>query len=141
MPLSPAHLHQHQTHQFLPDGVKVLANGGQWDGGELGQSDVVEADDRHVIGDASTGLVEGAHQAEGGLVIATEDGGHVLWPKVILVNNDYQTIPMLISNLTAGYVTDYGMLMLAVLIASLPTMVLFLLLQRAFTEGITGAVK
>ncbi|MCT1458502.1 carbohydrate ABC transporter permease [Aestuariimicrobium sp. p3-SID1156] len=64
-----------------------------------------------------------------------------LWPKVILVNNDYQTIPMLISNLTAGYVTDYGMLMLAVLIASLPTMVLFLLLQRAFTEGITGAVK
>lgn len=64
-----------------------------------------------------------------------------LWPKVILVKNDYQTMPMLISNLTAGYVTDYGVLMLAVLIASLPTMVIFLILQRSFAEGMTGAIK
>jgi len=64
-----------------------------------------------------------------------------LWPKVILVDNAYQTMPMLISNLTAGYVTDYGVLMLAVLLASLPTVVIFLVLQRAFAEGITGAVK
>ena len=64
-----------------------------------------------------------------------------LWPKVILVNNAYQTMPMLISNLRAGYVTDYGVLMLAVLLASLPTMVIFLILQRTFAEGITGAIK
>ncbi|MCA0295081.1 MAG: carbohydrate ABC transporter permease [Actinobacteria bacterium] len=64
-----------------------------------------------------------------------------LWPKVILVNNTYQTMPMLISNLRAGYVTDYGVLMLAVLLASLPTMILFLVLQRSFAEGITGAIK
>jgi lactose/L-arabinose transport system permease protein len=64
-----------------------------------------------------------------------------LWPKVILVNNAYQTMPMLISNLRAGYVTDYGVLMLAVLLASLPTMVIFLILQRSFAEGITGAIK
>ena len=64
-----------------------------------------------------------------------------LWPKVILINNTYQTMPMLISNLRAGYVTDYGVLMLAVLLASLPTMVLFLVLQRSFAEGITGAIK
>lgn len=64
-----------------------------------------------------------------------------LWPKVILVDNTYQTMPMLISNLTAGYVTDYGVLMLAVLLATLPTVVIFLVLQRAFAQGITGAVK
>lgn len=64
-----------------------------------------------------------------------------LWPRVILVDNAYQTMPMLISNLSAGYTTDYGVLMLAVLIASLPAMVVFLILQRAFTEGITGAIK
>lgn len=64
-----------------------------------------------------------------------------LWPKVILVSNDIITMPMLISNLSAGYVTDYGVLMLAVLLASLPTMVIFFLLQRAFAEGITGAIK
>jgi lactose/L-arabinose transport system permease protein len=50
-------------------------------------------------------------------------------------------MPMLISNLRAGYVIDYGVLMLAVLLASLPTMVLFLVLQRSFAEGITGAIK
>lgn len=64
-----------------------------------------------------------------------------LWPKVVLVNNDYQTMPMLISNLRSGYVTDYGVLMLAVLIASLPTVIVFLLLQRSFANGITGAIK
>ena len=64
-----------------------------------------------------------------------------LWPKVVLINNAYQTMPMLISNLRAGYVTDYGVLMLAVLLASLPTMAIFLILQRSFAEGITGAIK
>lgn len=64
-----------------------------------------------------------------------------LWPKVILVNNAFQTMPMLLSNIRAGYVTDYGMLMLAVLIASLPAMVVFLALQKSFAEGITGAIK
>ncbi|MGQ4495296.1 carbohydrate ABC transporter permease [Dermabacteraceae bacterium P13115] len=64
-----------------------------------------------------------------------------LWPKVILVDNAYQTLPMLISNLSAGYVTDYGMLMLAVLVSSLPAMIVFLVLQRSFAEGLTGAVK
>lgn len=64
-----------------------------------------------------------------------------LWPKVILVDKSIQTMPMLVASLTSGYVTDYGMLMLGVLIASLPTMILFLILQRAFAEGITGAVK
>ena len=64
-----------------------------------------------------------------------------LWPKVILVDNAVQTMPMLLSNIRAGYVTDYGMLMLAVLIASLPAMAIFLVLQRSFAEGITGAIK
>ena len=64
-----------------------------------------------------------------------------LWPKVILVNNDVQTLPMLLTNIQAGYVTDYGMLMLAVLIASLPAMLVFLALQKSFAQGITGAIK
>ncbi|MFT4259081.1 carbohydrate ABC transporter permease [Microbacterium sp.] len=64
-----------------------------------------------------------------------------LWPRVILVDNRVQTMPMLIANLSAGYVTDYGVLMLAVLLASLPTMIIFLVLQRSFAAGITGAIK
>ena len=64
-----------------------------------------------------------------------------LWPKVILVNNSVLTMPMLTANISAGYVTDYGVLMLAVLLSSLPTMIVFFLLQRQFAQGITGAVK
>lgn len=64
-----------------------------------------------------------------------------LWPKVIMTDATSQTMPMVVSNLTQGYVTDYGMLMLAVLICTLPTAIVFFCLQNAFAEGITGAVK
>jgi lactose/L-arabinose transport system permease protein len=64
-----------------------------------------------------------------------------LWPKVIMTDNRYQTMPMLVANLITGYVTDYGMLMCAVLFCSIPTMIIFFVLQKQFTEGITGSVK
>ena len=64
-----------------------------------------------------------------------------LWPKVIMTDDTSVTMPMLVANLTEGYVTDYGILMLAVLICSLPTVVIFFFLQKSFAEGITGAVK
>lgn len=64
-----------------------------------------------------------------------------LWPKVIMTDNTSLTMPMLVANLKEGYVTDYGMLMLAVLLCSLPTVIIFFLLQKSFAEGITGAVK
>lgn len=64
-----------------------------------------------------------------------------LWPKVIMTDTASQTMPMVVANLTEGYVTDYGMLMLAVLICTLPTAIVFFCLQNAFAEGITGAVK
>ncbi len=40
-----------------------------------------------------------------------------------------------------GYTTDYGVLMLGVLFCSIPTMIIFFVLQKQFAEGITGAVK
>lgn len=64
-----------------------------------------------------------------------------LWAKVIMSSDKTQTMPMLISNLISGYVTDYGMLMLAVLITTIPTAIVFFALQKNFVEGITGAVK
>ena len=50
-------------------------------------------------------------------------------------------MPLLISDLIAGYVTDYGMVMLAVTISILPTILLFLILQKNFAEGITASIK
>ena len=64
-----------------------------------------------------------------------------MWPKVIMTQSESMTMPMVVANLTEGYVTDYGMLMLAVLICTLPTALVFFILQKEFAEGITGAVK
>ena len=64
-----------------------------------------------------------------------------MWPKVVMSDNRAQTMPMLIANLAAGYSVDYGVLMMAVLFCSCPTMIIFFILQKQFAEGITGAVK
>ena len=64
-----------------------------------------------------------------------------LWPKVVMTDNSAQTMPMLIANVAAGYTIDYGVLMMGVLFCSIPTMIIFFVLQKQFAEGITGAVK
>ena len=48
---------------------------------------------------------------------------------------------MLIANLAAGYTVDYGVLMMGVLFCSIPTMIVFFVLQKQFAEGITESVK
>lgn len=64
-----------------------------------------------------------------------------LWPRIIMTNNSAQTMPILLNNISSGYTVDYGMLMVAVLFCSVPTMVVFFVLQKQFAEGITGSVK
>ncbi|MBQ9348448.1 MAG: carbohydrate ABC transporter permease, partial [Oscillibacter sp.] len=64
-----------------------------------------------------------------------------LWPRVVLSQNSAQTMPILIANLANGYTIDYGMLMMGVLFCSMPTIIIFFILQKQFAEGITGAVK
>lgn len=64
-----------------------------------------------------------------------------LWPRVVLNKSNSQTMPILIANLSNGYSVDYGMLMMGVLFCSLPTIIIFFILQKQFAEGITGAVK
>ena len=64
-----------------------------------------------------------------------------MWPKVVMTDPKAQTMPMLIANLAAGYSIDYGVLMMGVLFCSIPTMIIFFVLQKQFTEGITGSVK
>jgi len=64
-----------------------------------------------------------------------------MWPRTVLKGNDVITMPMLIANMSNGYAVDYGMLMLGVLFCSLPTIIVFFILQKQFAEGITGSVK
>ncbi|CAI6030096.1 Lactose transport system permease protein LacG [Paenibacillus sp. JJ-100] len=64
-----------------------------------------------------------------------------LWPLIVLQTPDQQTIPLLISNLGAGYAPDYGVIMTAVVIATLPTALVFFIMQKHFVAGMVGSVK
>ena len=64
-----------------------------------------------------------------------------LWPKVVMQTNESITMPMLVANLMGGYVIDFGVVMAGVTICSLPTIVIFFLLQKSFTNAVAGAVK
>ncbi|ELK46585.1 carbohydrate ABC transporter permease [Halobacillus sp. ACCC02827] len=64
-----------------------------------------------------------------------------LWPLVILQSPENQTIPLLISNLGAGYSPDYGVIMTAIVIATLPTALVFFIMQKHFVAGMMGSVK
>ena len=64
-----------------------------------------------------------------------------IWPLIIMQNQKSQTMPLLTSAMIAGYTTDYGMLMVAVSVYSLPMMILFISQQRRFVAGVLGAIK
>ncbi|MDR1787320.1 MAG: hypothetical protein LBR16_02570 [Treponema sp.] len=48
---------------------------------------------------------------------------------------------LMVTSLTSGYTTDYGILMLAVTLCTLPTVALFFGLQKYFVAGVLGSVK
>ncbi|WP_339277395.1 carbohydrate ABC transporter permease [Paenibacillus sp. FSL W8-0426] len=64
-----------------------------------------------------------------------------LWPLIVLQTPDQQTIPLLISNLGSSYAPDYGVIMTAIVIATLPTAIVFFLMQKHFVAGMVGSVK
>ncbi|MHC1786802.1 MAG: carbohydrate ABC transporter permease [Christensenellales bacterium] len=64
-----------------------------------------------------------------------------LWPLVVLQAPSQLTMPLYTSSYMGGYVLDYGVILLTVTIATIPTLLLFFALQRSFVEGILGSVK
>lgn len=64
-----------------------------------------------------------------------------LWPLVVIQTQSNQTLPLLISNLGASYSPMFGVLMLAVVLATLPVAVVFFLLQKHFVAGMMGSIK
>ncbi|WP_312498445.1 carbohydrate ABC transporter permease [Enterococcus sp.] len=64
-----------------------------------------------------------------------------LWPLITLQTQEKQTFPLLISAIGAANNPDYGLLMLAIMVATLPTMIVFFSLQKYFVAGMLGSVK
>lgn len=64
-----------------------------------------------------------------------------LWPLIALQSEEKRTLPLVISAMGSSYTPDYGMMMTAVVIATVPTAVLFFFMQKQFVAGMTGSVK
>ncbi|MNC75346.1 Lactose transport system permease protein LacG [compost metagenome] len=59
----------------------------------------------------------------------------------MLQTPEKRTIPLLISNLGSSYSPDFGVIMAAVVISTLPTALVFFLMQKQFVAGMVGSVK
>lgn len=64
-----------------------------------------------------------------------------LWPLIALQSGEKRTLPLIISAMGSSYTPDYGMMMTAVVIATIPTALIFFLMQKQFVAGMTGSVK
>ncbi len=74
-------------------------------------------------------------------IVFMNSWNNYIWPKLILTQGDPITMPMLTANMKNVYVVDYGMLMMGVVLSTLPTIIIFFILQKSFAEGISGSVK
>ncbi|KRE47137.1 carbohydrate ABC transporter permease [Paenibacillus sp. Soil522] len=79
--------------------------------------------------------------AAAGIITFMSSWNNYLWPLIVLQSPEKSTIPMLISNLGSSYSPDYGIIMTAIVISTLPTALVFFLMQKHFVAGMTGSVK
>lgn len=75
------------------------------------------------------------------IIVFMTNWNNYLWPLIILQTAENKTITLIISALTSAYTPDYGMILFGTVLATLPTLFIFFLLQRRFVEGMLGAVK
>ncbi|WP_082926907.1 carbohydrate ABC transporter permease [Paenibacillus tuaregi] len=64
-----------------------------------------------------------------------------LWPLIALQTQEKKTLPLVVSSLASSYNPDYGIIMVAIVITTLPSILIFFLLQKQFVQGMLGSVK
>ncbi|WP_066370570.1 carbohydrate ABC transporter permease [Neobacillus fumarioli] len=79
--------------------------------------------------------------AAGAIITFMSSWNSYLWPLVVLQSPEKQTLPLLISNLGSSYSPDYGVIMTAIVIATLPAALIFFIMQKHFVAGMLGSVK
>lgn len=75
------------------------------------------------------------------IIVFMANWNSYLWPLIILITEENKTVTLIVSALSYAYVPDYGVIMVSAVFATLPTVLIFFLLQRRFVEGLLGSVK
>jgi lactose/L-arabinose transport system permease protein len=75
------------------------------------------------------------------IIVFLANWNNYLWPLIVLQTPENRTVTLVVSALTSAYTPDYGMILVGTVLATLPTLVIFFLLQRQFVEGLVGSVK
>jgi raffinose/stachyose/melibiose transport system permease protein len=66
----------------------------------------------------------------------------LLYPLMLITEADKKTLPLVLIDYKGEYFASYSMQFAAILVASLPMVVMYLFMQRTFQAGLTaGAVK
>ena len=66
----------------------------------------------------------------------------LLWPLLLIQEADKKTLPLAMLAYRGEYFVSFSMLFTAVMVASLPMVIMYLMMQRSFVAGLTaGAVK
>ena len=79
--------------------------------------------------------------AAAGIITFMSSWNNYLWPLIVLQSPENQTISLLISNLGSSYSPNFGVIMLAIIIATIPTAAVFFFLQKHFVAGMVGSIK
>jgi lactose/L-arabinose transport system permease protein len=75
------------------------------------------------------------------IIVFMTNWNNYLWPLIVLNTQENKTATLVINAFTASYTPDYGMILVATVLATLPTLIIFFVLQRQFVEGLLGSVK
>ncbi|GEK89432.1 lactose/L-arabinose transport system permease protein [Alkalibacterium putridalgicola] len=79
--------------------------------------------------------------AAAGIVTFMNSWNNYLWPLIVLQSPENYTVPLVISAMGSGYTIDYGSVMIAIFITTIPTAIIFFVLQKYFVQGMVGSLK
>lgn len=72
-----------------------------------------------------------------GIMVLLWAWNDLLWPTIIVTNENNRTLSMFIAMCKGQYITDYGFLMAASTLAVVPMVIVYAIFQRAFVGSIT----
>ncbi|KQS64245.1 lactose ABC transporter permease [Rhizobium sp. Leaf371] len=75
------------------------------------------------------------------VIVFMMNWNNYLWPLIVLQSNDTKTITLVVSSLASAYYPDFGVVMIGTILATLPTLLVFFVMQRQFVAGMLGSVK